>query len=158
MGTYPFATKWGTLLFLLLVVASAAAEPDYRLVTDPRESARESALRLLALLAEGNIEAAAQLSNAPERRYEVLRDYQAAVGEPEFKQVYARYFARGNRVLAEAAIGKHRLIIWDLGAAAHLAGQFFVEVDGRFLLDDVPTAERAKLQQVLAQYRKRSTR
>jgi hypothetical protein len=133
-------------------VASAA---DYRLVTDPAESARESATRLLALLAEGNIEAAAQLSNAPGRRYEVLRDYRAQVGGEEFKRVYARYFEPGNRLMAEAAIGKRRLLVWRLGqAGGQLAGQFFVEVDGRFVLDDVPSPERQRLERVLREYRK----
>jgi hypothetical protein len=144
--------KWGLSLFLWACAASAA---DYRLVTDPAESARESATRLLALLAEGNIEAAAQLSNAPGRRYEVLRDYRAQVGGEEFKRVYARYFEPGNRLMAEAAIGKRRLLVWRLGqAGGQLAGQFFVEVDGRFVLDDVPSPERQRLERVLREYRK----
>jgi hypothetical protein len=142
-------------LILFLVSAAAAGAADYRLVTNPAESAKESATRLLALLAEGDIEAAARLSNAPERRYEVLRDYRAQVGEAEFKRVYARYFEPGNRLMAEAAIGKRRLLVWQLGqAGGHLAGQFFVEVDGRFVLDDVPSPERQRLERVLREYRK----
>lgn len=138
-----------------MLLACTASAADYRLVIDPAESARESATRLLALLAEGHIEAAAQLSNAPQRRYEVLRDYRAQVGEAEFKRVYARYFAPGNRLVAEAAIGPRRLLIWQLGeAGGQLAGQFFVEVDGRFVLDDVPNAERQRLERVLREYRK----
>lgn len=147
-------------LLLLAVVAwgASAAEPAYRLITDPKESARDSATRLLGLLAEGNIEAASKLSTAPRHRYEVLRDYREAVGGEEFKRVYARYFHPGNRLLAEAAIGPRRLLIWELGEAyQYLAGQFFVEVDGEFLLDDVPSAERAQLQRVLQAYRARTT-
>lgn len=144
--------NWGLSLILLACTASAA---DYRLVTDPAESARASATRLLALLAEGNIEAAAQLSNAPERRYEVLRDYREQVGGEEFKRVYARYFEPGNHLMAEAAIGKRRLLVWQLArAGGQLAGQFFVEVDGRFVLDDVPHPQRAQLQKVLSEFRK----
>jgi hypothetical protein len=144
--------NWGLSLILLACTASAA---DYRLVTDPAESAKASATRLLALLAEGDIEAAARLSNAPERRYEVLRDYRAQVGEEEFKRVYARYFEPSNRLMAEAAIGKRRLLVWQLGqAGGQLAGQFFVEVDGRFVLDDVPSPERQRLERVLRDYRK----
>lgn len=147
--------NWG--LSLILCFACAASAADYRLVTDPGESARESATRMLALLAEGNIEAAAQLSNAPQRRYEVLRDYRDSIGEEAFKQVYARYFQPGNRLMAEAALGKRRLLIWQLGqAGGQLAGQFFVEVDGRFLLDDVPNAQRAELHEVLTEFRKKS--
>lgn len=147
------------LLFLAVAAwGASAAEPAYRLITDPKESARDSATRLLGLLAEGNIEAASKLSNAPRHRYEVLRDYREAVGGEEFKRVYARYFHPGNRLLAEAAIGRRRLLIWELGEAyQYLAGQFFVEVNGEFLLDDVPSAERAQLQRVLQAYRARTT-
>jgi hypothetical protein len=142
-------------LILFLSSAAAAGAADYRLVTNPAESAKESATRLLGLLAEGDIEAAARLSNAPERRYEVLRDYRAQVGEEEFKRVYARYFEPSNRLMAEAAIGKRRLLVWQLGqAGGQLAGQFFVEVDGRFVLDDVPSPERQRLERVLREYRK----
>ena len=145
------------LLLAVLACPAAAQAPAYRLVTNAQESARDSATRLLALLAEGNIEAAAELSTAPKHRYEVLRDYREAVGGEEFKRVYARYFEPGNRLLAEAAIGQRRLLIWELGQAyQYLAGQFFVEVDGKFLLDDVPSAERAKLQRVLQDYRRRT--
>jgi hypothetical protein len=147
--------KIGVRALILLLFSAAAGAADYRLVSDPRESARESATRLLALLAQGDIEAAARLSNAPERRYEVLRDYRAQVGEEEFKRVYARYFEPSNRLMAEAAIGKRRLLVWQLGqAGGQLAGQFFVEVDGRFLLDDVPSPERQRLERVLREYRK----
>ena len=56
----------------------------------------------------------------------------------------------------EAAIGKRRLLVWDLGEAGHqLAGQYFVEVDGRFRMDDVPNEERSKLQRVLEAKRTR---
>lgn len=153
------ARRLGFLAVLFAVFAASASEPGHRWVIDPRESAREPALRLLALLARGEIEAAAQLSNAPQRRYEVLREYRDAVGEEAFKAVYGRYFHPSNRVAAEAALGPRRLLIWELGEADHhLAGQFFVEVNGRFLLDDVPGPERATLRRVLDDYRKRSSR
>jgi len=85
----------------------------------------------------------------------VLRDYRASVGEEEFKRVFAQYSAPENRVIAEVALGQRRLIIWDLGQAAHhLAGQYYVEVDGRFLMDDEPSEERSQLRRVLDGYRK----
>ena len=157
--------KWGTSLFfalILLLVLCAPAyaqELHYRLITDPAESARGAALQLLRHLASGDIEAAAAMSNAPTRRYEVLRDYRNAVGEEEFKRVFARYMAPANRLVMEAAIGRRRLLVWDLSEAGnHLAGQYYVEVDGKFLLDDEPTEERAKLRRVLEAFRKRTTR
>lgn len=109
---------------------------------------------MLRHLAEGNIEEAAALSNAPRRRFEVLRDYRDAVGEEEFKRVFGRYFTPGNRLIAEVAIGRHRLLVWDLGEAGNqLAGQYYVEVEGKFLMDDVPSRERSRLRRVLDAYR-----
>jgi hypothetical protein len=81
-------------------------ELRYRVVTDPAESARETATQLLRHLAAGELAAAAALSNAPMRRYEVLRDYRDMVGEEEFRRVFARYQSPANRILLEAAIGR----------------------------------------------------
>jgi hypothetical protein len=158
------------LLLALCLAGSALAEerilqpPNgedlrYQLIEPgSRGSARDSAYELLRHLADGNIEAAAALSNAPKRRLEVLQNYRQSVGEEQFKRVFSRYFAPENRLLMEAALGKHRLLVWDLGEANHqLAGQYFVEADGRFLMDDVPSAERAKLQQVLQARRKKNS-
>lgn len=153
------ALAFGLLGLAFWVLTAGAGEAGLRWIGGERDSARPSAERLLRLLAQGDIAAAARLSNAPERRYEVLRDYRNLVGEEEFKRVYGRYLHPANRLLAEAAMGRRRLLIWDLGEAGNrLAGQFFVELDGRFVLDDVPSAERAKLQRVLEDYRKRSNR
>jgi hypothetical protein len=119
-----------------------------------QESAQPVAMLLLRYLSEGNIEAAAALSNAPQRRLEVLRSYRNAVGEDEFKRVFGRYFAPENRLIAEVAAGRHRLLVWDLGEAGNrLAGQYFIEVGGEFLLDDVPSRERSELRRVLQDYR-----
>lgn len=115
-------------------------------------SARETARRMLGHLAAGDIEEAAVLSNTPKRRYEVLRAYLSAVGEPEFKRVFSLY--RDTRLVAEVAIGPRRLLIWDLAqAGSHLAGQYYVNVDGRFLVDDVPSEAREQLARVLEAYR-----
>ncbi|MBC7804443.1 MAG: hypothetical protein H7Y16_11255 [Candidatus Parcubacteria bacterium] len=113
------------------------------------------AARLLNLhLAAGDIEEAALLSNSPRRRFEVLRDYRESVGEEEFKRVFARYFDPENRLLAEIAIGNHRLLVWDLKeGATRIAGQYFVEIEGRYLVDDVPNDARTSLRWVLEAYR-----
>ena len=124
-------------------------------VLDPESSvsARGAATRVLRSLASGDIEVAAALSNAPQRRLEVLRDYQASVGEAEFKRIFGEYLRKP--IVAEIAIGERRLIIWDLSeAASQLAGQFYVRVDGSFLMDDVPSDERRDLRRVLLAYRK----
>jgi hypothetical protein len=132
--------------------------PDAHLVRPARELAPTSALdaaKLLNLhLSTGDIEEAALLSNAPRRRFEVLRDYRESVGAEEFKRVFAQYFQPGNRLLAEVGVGKRVLLIWDLKeGATRIAGQYFVEVDGRYLLDDVPNDERTRLRWVLEAYR-----
>jgi Ni/Co efflux regulator RcnB len=132
-------------LRLLVAAALLAASA----LASAQSGARETAASLVALLSEGRIEEAAALSNHPQRRREVLEDYRARVGEEEFRRVYSRY--RQGRIVDEIVEGKHRLVIWDLG---HVAGQYFVEVDGRYLLDDEPSEARSKLRRALADYRK----
>jgi hypothetical protein len=131
---------------------------DAHLVAPAAPLAPDSALnsaRLINLhLSTGDIEEAALLSNAPRRRFEVLREYRESVGEDEFKRVFAQYFNPASRLVAEIAIGRHRLLIWDLREGRpSLAGQYFVEIEGRYLVDDVPNETRARLRQVLEAYR-----
>lgn len=126
----------------------------YHAVEDRGESAQPVATAMLRHLAAGEIEQAALLSNAPKRRYEVLQQYLASVGPDEFQRVYNQYLFPENHVVAEFAAGPRRLIIWDLGEAGHrLAAQYYVEVEGRFLMDDVPSEERARLTELLRAYR-----
>ena len=138
--------------------------PDAHTLRPAAELAPSSALdaaKLLNLhLSTGDIEEAALLSNSPRRRFEVLRDYRESVGEEEFKRVFARYFFPQNRLLAEIAIGRHRLLIWELkagvqsgAASSFVAGQYFVEIEGRYLIDDVPNDVRTSLRWVLEAYR-----
>lgn len=131
--------------------------PDAHLLAPGDRLAPTSALNAAKLLhrhlVEGDIEAAALLSNSPKRRYEVYREFRASIGEDEFKRVFGQYFFPENRLLAEIAIGRHRLLIWRLRENEHLAGQYYVETEGRFMMDDVPSAERSRLRRVLEAYR-----
>ena len=164
MGVIPRALFCG--LFWLGVAAAADEEQlslkngetlRYHRVENQRESAQPAAAELLRHLAAGEIEQAALLSNAPKRRYEVLEQYLASVGANEFRRVYGQYLFPENRVVAEFAAGPRRLIIWDLGEAGHrLAAQYYVEVEGRFLMDDVPSPARARLGELLRAYRSAS--
>jgi len=148
--------KWGLSLFF--AAAAALAQGHEPALVNPASagSAYGTAKLLLKHLAAGDIEAAARLSNAPSRRYEVLRDYRAKLGEEEFKRVFGQYFDPQNRLVAEYALGPRRLLIWDLGEAAHhLAGQYYIEIDGgKFLMDDAPSEERSRLRRVLQNYRR----
>ena len=137
------------------LLAAAPAFAQQRLLEPGApDSARPAALQVLQYLAEGNIEAAAALSNAPQRRLEVLRAYRDRVGEDVFRRIYSRYFAPENRLIAEVALGPRRLLVWDLGEADHhIAGQIYVESGGKFLLDDEPSRERAELRALLKKYR-----
>lgn len=143
---------------------------EYRLRTHPADAhiltpnatlAPDTALNAAKLLnlhlSTGDLEEAAVLSTSPKRRFEVLQDYRQSVGAEEFKRVFAQYFDPANRLLAEVAIDRHRLLIWELRGAAgtpsHLAGQYFIEVDGKYLLNDVPGPARTQLRQVLEAYR-----
>jgi hypothetical protein len=149
-------------LWLVLLLAAAAAGADerpYRLLGPAEASALPVAREILTHLAAGDIEQAARLSNEPNRRSEVLRDYLRAVGEAEFRRVYAEYLQPPNHLAAEIALGPRRLLIWQLDTAGErLAGQYYVESDGRFLMDDRPGPERAALQQALAERRKQPRR
>jgi len=117
-------------------------------------SALETAKLIYLHLSDGDIEQAALLSNSPRRRYEVLRDYRESVGDAEFKRVFGQYLAPENHLLAEIAIDNRRLLIWDLREGTkQIAGQYFVEVDGAFLIDDVPNEQRMRLRWILEAYR-----
>lgn len=132
---------------------------SYRVVQAGEQSAQPVAVQVLTHLAAGRIEEAAKLSNEPTRRTEVLRDYIAIVGEAEFRRVYAQYLEPRNRLVGEYAIGPRRMLVWDLETAGHrLAGQFYIEADGNFLIDDRPGPERLALQRVLAEQRKQVRR
>jgi hypothetical protein len=133
------------------------ARPAAQLAPD---SALNAAKLLNLHLSAGDIEEAALLSNAPRRRFEVLREYRASVGEEEFKRVFAQYFTPENRLVAEIAIDKHHLLLWELKtatasgpASSIVAGQYFVEIEGRYLIDDVPNDARTQLRWVLEAYR-----
>ena len=56
-------------------------------------------------------------------------------------------------MVAEIGIGRHRLLVWRLDGSDHLAGQFYVEMGNRYLLDDVPGTERGQLRRLLDAYR-----
>ena len=125
--------------------------PDVK--PDPA-SALDTAKLIYLHLSDGDIEGAALLSNSPKRRYEVLREYRESVGEADFKRVFAQYLAPENRLLAEIAIDNRRLLVWDLREGAkQIAGQYFVEVEGTYLIDDVPNEQRTRLRWVLEAYR-----
>ena len=128
------------------LAADPAADPAADL--EPT-SALNTAKLLKRFLLAGASEEAAMLSNAPRRRFEVLREYQASVGDEGFKQVFAEYFEPGNRFAAELAMGDHSLLVWQLRGADRYAGQYYVRVDGKVLIDDVPGPVRVRLRRVL---------
>jgi len=140
------------LLVAALLAAAPALAQERLVAPSAPDSARDTALTVLKHLAEGDIERAAALSNAPPQRLELLRGYRDSVGEDEFRRLFDRFLAPDNRLIAEVAIGPRRLLVWEL-ADRQLAGQFYIEVEGKFLMDDVPSRERAQLRGVLRRYR-----
>jgi hypothetical protein len=133
----------------------------YTLRTHPANAAAPSApgsaldtLKLLnQYLTAGKVEDAALLSNSPKRRFEVFQDYRKELGEEEFQKVFAQYFDPENRLAAEIAIGAHTLLIWHLAKADRSAGLFFMQIDGRMLMDDVPSETRSQLRRLLEAWR-----
>jgi hypothetical protein len=116
-------------------------------------SALDTAKLLNQYLAAGTIEDAALLSNSPQRRYAVLQDYQQEVGEEEFRRVFSQYSHPENRLAAEITIGAHTLLIWYLAQDHRYAGLFFMQIEGRALMDDVPSETRSQLRRLLEAYR-----
>ena len=142
------------LLVAALLAAAPALAQERLIEPSAPDSARATAITVLKHLAEGDLEQAAAFSNAPAQRLELLRGYRDVVGEDEFRRLFGRYLAPDNRLIAEVAIGPRRLLVWELADAnRQLAGQFYIEVDGKFLMDDVPSPERAELRGVLNRYR-----
>lgn len=138
----------------LAVAVPAAAQQERLVERGAPDSALGTALVVLRHLAEGNIEEAAVLSNKPRARFLVLYNYRRNVGDEAFKSLFARYLAASERVKAEVALGPRRLLVWDLGEPeSQVVGQYYIEIEGKFLMDDVPSAERAQLRRVLQSYR-----
>ena len=125
---------------------------DAGLRLEPR-SALNTAKLVMQSLAEGRLEDASLLSNAPKARYARLRESFEGWSEDDFRRTYARYFAPENRIVGEVAIDGHRLLMWHLRDTDHVAAFFLVDIDGRLLLDDVPNPTRASLRRVLEAYR-----
>ena len=142
----------------LLAAALLAAAPAFaqERLLDPAapDSASHTARTVLKHLAAGELEQAATLSNAPKQRLELLRAYLNNVGEEKFRSVFGELLLPQSRLVAEVALGPRRLLIWEIGGADNrLTGQFYVEADGKFLMDDVPSTERAQLARVLQRFR-----
>jgi len=138
-------------LFAALALCGAA----FLAQAQGQASARETANRVAELLAAGDIDAVAALSNQPQRRKEELLEYRALVGEAEFRKVFAEYLSRP--ILEEYALGTRRLVIRDIvDASGKYVGQYFVERDGTFLMDDEPSPPRERLQRMLLDYGKPS--
>lgn len=112
-------------------------------------SALATAVALLRRLAEGRLEEAALLSNAPKARYTRLRESFAGWSAEDFRRTWSRYLEPPNGIVGEARLGAHRLILWRLEDLDRLTGFFFVEIGGRVYLDDVPSAERSRLRRLL---------
>ena len=112
-------------------------------------SALNTARLLNKYLTSGDVEDAALLSNSPRRRFEVLRDYKGSVGEEDFRQVYTQYFDPKNRLVAEVIVDAHSLLVWHLRESNRYAGQYYVQVEGKVLIDDVPSEARLRLRRIL---------
>ena len=141
---------------LLLAAALLAAAPAFaqERLLDPAapDSASHTAKVVLSHLAAGELEQAAALSNAPQQRLALLRAYLNSVGEEKFRSVFGELLT--TRLVAEVGLGPRRLLIWEIGD--QLTGQYYVQVDGKFVMDDVPSAERAQLARVLQRFRPRT--
>jgi hypothetical protein len=140
------------LEYTLLAVA-----PTAHLIDPAQPLAPTSAINTAKLLhrhlAEGNLEEAALLSNAPKARFAILRESFEGWTPEDFRNAYDRYFQKQNRIIAEVVMGRHRLVMWQLDDVGYIAGYIFVDVEGKVLLDDVPGPERDRIRRVLQAFR-----
>lgn len=141
-----------SLGFQLLLHPPGAHLLDAEKPLEPH-SALETAKLVTRHLAEGRVEEAALLSNSPKARYERMRESFEGWSEEDFRNTYGRYFAPENEILGEVAIGEHRLLMWRLKELDHVAAFYLVNIEGRFLLDDIPNPTRANLRRVLEAHR-----
>lgn len=137
-----------TLAYSVRTFPSGAQAVDPAAVPEPT-SALNTAKLLSAYLTAGKVEEAALLSTAPRRRFEILLDYRNTVGEEDFKQIYTQYFLPQNRLLAEIVMGPHSLLVWHLRESNAYAGQYYVQVEGKVLMDDAPSPGRFRLRRIL---------
>jgi hypothetical protein len=164
-------------LLLFAALVAAAEEPRvlqlddgvrirYTLHTYPAEAHRVdpatelaptdalSAAKLVTQhLAAGRLEEVSLLSNAPKARYERLRESFSGWSPEDFARAFGRYFAPENRIVGEAAIDNHRVLMWYLSDTEYVTAYYFVEVEGKLLLDDAPSETRARLRQVVEAFR-----
>jgi hypothetical protein len=130
-------------------------DPPTVMAADPKQSDQKSAVNcsrlFYSLLANGDIEGAANLSNDPEKvrkRFAASRD---RVGEAEFKTMIASYFAGGVTLKYVFAFGERQmLIVHDKEVGADMA-QFYVSKNGVWMSDDRQVADMGILAKLFQQ-------
>ena len=137
-----------TIQFTVRVFSPEASRIDSSIALEPT-TALNTARLIGQHLQNGASEDAALFSNSPRRRFEVLREYQESVGAEGFRKVYAEYFEPGNYITAELSIGDHSLLVWRLQGADRFAGQYYVRVEGKVYMNDIPSAERTRLRRLM---------
>ncbi len=124
-------------------------EPPVVMMRDSAASDQRSALgcsRLFyGLLADGDIEGAAALSNDPERIQAKFERQQKRVGEKEFSEMYRTYFGGTVTVKYLFTIGAHEMLILHDPQMGMDMAQFYQVVDGKRMVDEKESAERTKL-------------
>lgn len=152
-GAQPFVDRSIEINGELLHFSMRAFPAGASLAASSPQAGTTGALYTATLLNQhllaGRIEEAALLSNAPRRKFEVLRDYRLAVGEDDFRKIYSQYFQPENHLVAEVVMAGHSLLVWHLKSSDRLAGQYYVEVEGKVLIDDTPSVMRKRLSRVL---------
>ena len=141
-----------TIVYTLRRPGPNAHLPDPAATLAPT-SAIGTARLVVQYLARGDIEEAALLSNTPRERFERYKERLEMWGEEQFKQLFGEYALPENAIVAEIAIGDHSLLIWNLARQKQLAGQFFVRIEDRVLMDDTLNPTREQLRRVLQAYR-----
>ncbi len=124
-------------------------DPPVTMKRDSAASDQGNAIRcsrlFYGLLAEGDIEAAAALSNDPEKTKKKFERQQKRVGEEEFAAMFRAYFGGTVTVKYLFALGTHEMLILHDPQMGMDMAQFYEVVDGKRLVDEQESADRTKL-------------
>jgi hypothetical protein len=104
-----------------------------------------ASLQLYRALGTADISTAAAMSNDRERTYAKYERYVERLGMAEFKKMFLSYFVGGASYTHELVIGEHHMLLVEDPADDTIAAQFYVRVEGKYLIDEKPGPERDQL-------------
>jgi hypothetical protein len=104
-----------------------------------------------SLLAAGDIDGAAVLSNDPEKTRTKYTRQMDRTGQDEFKKMFAAYFSGSAKVRYCFSLGDHSMIIVRSNEMGMDIAQFYVKAGKQFLVEEKESKERDQLGKIYGQ-------